>query len=326
MNIFVSGSTAYDKIMDFPGKFSDHILPHKIHNINVSFGVEQLAVRRGGSAGNIVYTLGLLKERPYIISQVGSDFAQYAKRMRRQGTRLQLMRTMTKETCSTAHIITDVDDNQIAGFHFGAMRQPALGDPRVRTRLERLLQMSVFCDSALGLLAPGNITDMMRLVKLYQRYHVPYIFDPGQQLTWLTRAQIQAAVRGASIVIVNDYELAMVEKKAGASLTTLRAKLDKLIVTLGPRGAYWYTKGKVKKYPVAKPRRVLDPTGAGDAYRAGLIKGLMHGWEDAVTARAAALCATYAIEQYGTQEHVFSLAAFTRRFHNQFGKSFHLSF
>lgn len=327
MNIFVSGSTAYDKIMDFPGKFSDHILPNKIHNINVSFGIQQLTVRRGGSAANITYTLGLLKEKPYLISQVGNDFATYAKAIRAFGVQLQLLRTILTETCPTAHIITDKANNQITGFHFGAMAHAALDDKKIRAQLVQRLKTglktgSTTNTSSLGILAAGNVDDMMYAAKLYQQYKVPYIFDPGQQIPWLTKDQIQTALRGASILIVNDYELSMVEKKLGSSLKLLRTKLDKIIVTLGSKGSYWYTEGALTKYPVAKPKQVVDPTGAGDAYRAGLIKGLIQDWPDAVTARAAALCATYAIEQYGTQEHSFTGAAFTRRFSTHFGAKY----
>ncbi len=320
MTTLISGSIAYDKIMDFPGKFSDHILPDRIHNINVSFGITNLEQKHGGTAGNVVYNLGLLGEKPYVISQVGNDFAEYKTWLRKHGVQLSLVHTVKNNTCPTAHIITDEDNNQITGFHFGAMEQPAVKNRAVL----RSIKKKVTEKSVLGLLAAGNTDDMMALAELYKKNDVPYIFDPGQQLTWLTSAQIRKALAGASILIVNDYELAMVIKKLGTTRKKLHTKLDKLIVTLGAKGSTWYTEGKLLKYPVAKPKKVVDPTGAGDAYRAGLIKGIVEGWDDAVTARVAALCATYAIEQYGTQEHSFTKRQFTNRYLKTFNKKIQL--
>ena len=315
MQLLISGSIAYDKIMDFPGLFSEHILPKKIHNINVSFGIQQLTLQNGGTAGNIAYTLGLLGEKPYVVSQVGNDFAEYKKQMRANGTRLTYVRTVQDEPTPTAHIITDHNDNQIAGFHFGAMSQPAIADRKLLAQLKKSLKTK----SSLGLLAAGNPQDMVGLAKLYQQTNTPYIFDPGQQLPWLSAQDVRVAIKGASILIVNDYELSLVEKKLGSTRKKLQTQLDKLIVTLGPKGSYWYTEGKLKKYPVAKPKKVEDPTGAGDAYRAGLIKGLVNDWDDNVTARVAALCATYAIEHYGTQQHSFTTSAFKSRYTKTFG-------
>lgn len=314
-SILVSGSTAYDKIMDFPGKFSDHILPNKIHNINVSFGITNLNQNYGGTAGNIVYSLGLLGEAPYLISQVGNDFGAYEQWMRKHHIRLSLVHKVKGTTCSTAHIITDQNDNQIAGFHFGAMQTPALQNPKIRKAVESKINTQ-----AIGLLSPGNLDDMLTLAALYTKNKVPYVFDPGQQLTWMTPQQIRTVLKGASILIVNDYELAMIEKKLGSKRPQIQTKLDKLIVTVGPKGAYWYTGGKLEKYPVAKPKKVVDPTGAGDAYRAGLVKGIIEGWDDTLTARVAALCATYAIEQYGTQVHTYTKKEFEKRFFTSFNK------
>lgn len=319
MNILVSGSIAYDKIMDFPGKFSDHILPNRIHNINVSFGITTLQQKMGGTAGNIVYSLGLLGLKPYIVSQVGTDFGGYSAWMRKHGTRLTMVRKVPTEPCATAHIITDVNDNQIAGFHFGAMSVSALQDKLIHSKVVQAIKKP-----AIGLLAPGNLDDMLGLAQLYTKHNVPYIFDPGQQLTWLTPVQIRTLLRGASILVVNDYELAMIEKKLQTSKQTIKTKLDKLIVTLGHKGAAWYTEGKLTTYPTAKPTKVQDPTGAGDAYRAGLIKGITSGWDDAVTARVAALCATYAIEHYGTQEHTYTARQFAQRYKSNFKQTIKL--
>lgn len=319
-SILVSGSTAYDKIMDFPGKFSDHILPNKIHNINVSFGITSLNQNYGGTAGNIVYSLSLLGEKPHLISQVGNDFSEYRTWMRSHGIQLSLVHGVKDTSCSTAYIMTDQNDNQITGFFFGAMQTAATKNAKILTAIKA----KVSGKPAIGLLSPGNLDDMLTLAALYTKNKVPYVFDPGQQLTWMTPEQIRTVLKGASILIVNDYELAMIEKKLGSKRAQIQTKLDKLIVTVGPKGAYWYTGGKLEKYPVAKPKKVVDPTGAGDAYRAGLLKGIIEGWDDALTARVAALCATYAIENYGTQVHTYTKKEFSKRFTNTFKQTVEL--
>lgn len=314
MAVFVSGSIAYDRIMDFPGKFSDHILPGKIHNLNISFGLERLSVRFGGTAGNIAYTLALLGERANIISQVGSDFGEYRGWLRRHHLSERFIRTIHSQHCATAHIITDQRDNQITAFHFGAMSYPATADAQIKRRLAVAINSS----STSGILSAGNITDMLALAKRYQVARVKYIVDPGQQLVWITPAQLRTVLRGAHSLIVNDYEWALVQKKLETTAAKLRRQLARVIVTLGEKGALWYYPLAEKKFPVVRPRRLLDPTGAGDAYRAGVIFGLVKRWPDEVAGRVAALCATYAIEHYGTQVHYFTRAQFQQRFRKNF--------
>lgn len=321
MNLLVSGSTAYDRIMDFPGKFSDHILPHKVHNINVSFGLDNLTVQFGGSGSNIAYSLALLGQRPYLISQVGTDWQRYRQWLLHHQVRLDCVRRVTNDTCSTAHIITDLKDNQITAFHFGAMRYAATAERSIRHRVERLVKS----ETTMALLAAGNLDDMLTLAQLYQRQHVRYIVDPGQQTVWLTPAQLRILLRGASALIVNDYELAMVEKKLRTTTARLRRQLPYLIVTLGEKGAVWYVLGKRHTLPVAKPKQVVDPTGAGDAYRAGVILGLAQQWDVSLAGRVAALCATYAIEQYGTQQHTFTAEQFVQRHNHLFGRHYRLT-
>lgn len=300
--------------MNFPGKFSEHILPNKVHNINVSFGITALEERYGGTAGNIAYNLSALGEKPFLISQVGNDFGDYESWLKSNGVQLLLTRKVKDLTCPVAHIITDENDNQIAGFYFGAMEKSALADKAIASKVKKKCKQK----NVLGILSPGNLDDMLGLAKLYQENEVPYIFDPGQQIPWLTPTDIRTILKGASILIVNDYELAMVEKKLKTKRGKIHSKLDKLIVTLGSKGSYWYTEGKMTKMPIAKPTKVVDPTGAGDAYRAGLIKGLVEGWDDTTTAKVAALAATYSIEHYGTQEHSYSINQFKQRFYKTF--------
>ncbi|EKD76558.1 MAG: ribokinase RbsK [uncultured bacterium] len=314
MPVLISGSVAYDRIMDFPGKFVDHILPDKIHKLNVSFGLEKLSVNFGGTAGNIAYSLSLLGEQPYVVSQVGTDFSSYRKWMKRQGIHTDTIRVVKTDVCPTAHIITDLDDNQIAGFHFGAMKYSAIQATVVKHKVQKLVKTK----GAIGLLAAGNLDDLLQLAKLYTLKKVRYIVDPGQQLVWLTAQHLRTALAGADTLIVNDYEMDLVLKKIATTLPKLTARIPRIIVTRGSKGAYWYYGKKRLTMPVAKPKRVLDPTGAGDAYRAGVIMGMLDNWDPALTGRVAALCATYAIEQYGTQRHAFSRQQFKQRFYQTF--------
>ena len=313
MKYLISGSVAYDRIMDFPGKFSDHILPHKIHQINVSFGLSTLNVNYGGTAGNIAYNLALLGEKPYIISQVGNDFKEYQTWLLKHKINLSCVRKITGTTCPTAHIITDQSDNQITGFYFGAMQWPATQDKQIVQKLKRV-------SATIGLIAAGNVDDMIYLAKIYKQQHVKYIFDPGQQTIWLTSVQLKAILNGAHGLIVNDYELALIQKKLNVSLAKLIKQLPYLIVTLGEKGAMWYVSGKKFNLPVAKPNKVLDPTGAGDAYRAGVLLGLTRNWDIQTTGQVSALCATYAIEHYGTQQQAYSVNQFKKRYYQVFRK------
>lgn len=320
MNIFVSGSLAYDRIMDFPGKFSDHILPKKIHQINVSFGLDTLNVQCGGTAGNIAYSLALLGQKPYIISQVGTDFGDYTQWLKQHHLPLDFITTISKERTATAHIITDQRDNQIAGFYFGAMRQAVVDNKTVVKKITK----KVVQKKDIGLIAAGNIKDMLELAKIYRSAHVPYIFDPGQQTVWLAAPQFRAILAGAHTLIVNDYELALVEKKLHTTAQKLRAQLTRLIVTQGEKGATWWEGKQKTTMPVAQPVQVVDPTGAGDAYRAGVIVGQLKGWDSSTTGRVAALCATYAIEQYGTQQHQYTAQQFSKRFYQTFNQKISL--
>lgn len=314
MRVLISGSVAYDRIMDFPGKFSDHILPDKIHSINVSFGLDRLSVRFGGTAGNIAYSLALLGESAAVISQVGTDFIDYQAWLKSHRVDQRWLRHLPKEHSATAHIITDQSDNQITAFYFGAMATPATTAPTLRRQFASKLKSK----NTIGILAAGNITDMLYLAKQYRAAKIPYIVDPGQQTIWLTAPQLRTLLRGAHTLIVNDYELALVEKKLKTTLTHLRTQLARVIVTLGEKGATWYYPSTVKSFSIAQPKRVIDPTGAGDAYRAGVILGMVRHWPDELAGQVAALCATYAIEHYGTQEHTFTHQQFKQRFRKTF--------
>lgn len=306
--IIVSGSLAYDRIMDFPGRFADHILPDKIHVLNVSFGVTQFREHFGGTAGNIAYNLALLSQRPTVVAAAGSDFSPYRRWLRRHRVDCSGVRKVSGERTAAAYIITDRDDNQITGFHLGAMRFS--GVRPTATAIRR---------AVLACVSPGNLADMLRMPVAYRRAKLPYLFDPGQQLTSLTGAQLRAAVSGARGFIANDYEVALALKKMGWTMRQLAGKTALVVTTLGPKGSMVQQGSMVVAVPPARPKSALDPTGAGDAYRAGLICGLLQRWPLDVVARFAGLVAVYTVEAYGTQTHRFTWPDLRRRYRKNFG-------
>jgi adenosine kinase len=288
--------------MDFPGKFADHILPDKIHILNVCFVVNGLTEKFGGTAGNIAYSLALLGERPFILATAGSDFDRYEKWLLQHNLPLDGIHHIPEELTAGAYITTDMADNQITGFNPGAMKYPSLYELDGANPQEKL-----------AIVAPGNTEDMVSYSRSYKKVGIPYIFDPGQQITSLSGDELAEMVTGSKILICNDYELEMIMQKTGLEHNELGKRTETVISTLGENGSTVITREGETKIGVAKPSRVLDPTGAGDAYRAGLIKGLVSGKDLVDSARMGATCASYAIEYQGTQEHTFTIEEFWRR-------------
>ena len=308
MQIYISGSLAFDRIMTFPDKFSNHILPDKIHILNVSFLVDGLVERFGGTAGNIAYNLSLLGEKSTILSQVGKDFGPYDERLQQCGISVDGIRTIEQEFTAGCYITTDLSDNQINGFNPGAMKYPCQYD---MTRIDP--------SEALGIIAPGNLNDMIDLPKYYRDNGIPYIFDPGQQIPALSGEQLREAIAGAEILILNDYELEMVMKSTEMSKDEIVDAVAYLITTLGEKGAEICSSEEEVSIGVVPATAVVDPTGAGDAFRAGMLKGLAMGKTVVEACKLGATCATYAVEHKGTQEHVFTLQEFTERYEATFG-------
>ena len=308
MQIYISGSLAFDRIMTFPDKFSNHILPDKIHILNVSFLVDGLVERFGGTAGNIAYNLSLLGEKSTILSQVGKDFGPYDERLQHFGISVEGIRTVEQEFTAGCYITTDMSDNQINGFNPGAMKYPSQYD---MSRIDPA--------EAIGLIAPGNVHDMVDHPRFYAQKGIPYIFDPGQQIPALSGDQLTEAISGAEILIVNDYELEMVMKSTGMSKDEIVDSVAYLITTLGEKGSLVSTNDGETAIDVVPAKAVLDPTGAGDAFRAGLLKGLAMDKTVVEACKLGATCATYAVEHKGTQEHTFTLEEFTERYEAVFG-------
>jgi adenosine kinase len=308
MHIFVSGSLAYDRIMDFPGRFADHILPEKIHILNVCFMVNGLTERFGGTAGNIAYNLALLGEVPVILATGGRDFGLYQEWLSELGLPLTGIRLIPDEFTAGAYITTDLADNQITGFNPGAMKHES------EYRFD-----GVSPQESLAIIAPGNLGDMLAYSRRYKEMGLPYIFDPGQSIPAWGAADLREMATGTLALIVNDYEHELFRQKTGMEDSDLMNLAQALIITKGEEGSEVLTSQAREAIPSAKPRLVQDPTGAGDAYRAGLLKGLTLGLPWARAALLGATLASFAVEQAGTQEHRLTLDDFRRRYRDNFG-------
>lgn len=302
--IVVVGSIAYDRIFDFPGRFADVILPEKVHVLNVSFTVDRIKESFGGTAGNIAFTLALLGVPAAVVGSVGHDFAAYRTWLRRHRVDLSALRTVADQATAAAYVITDRDDNQISAFQLGASSVPAVGQAAARRRLRR---------ATYAILSPGNPRDMVAAVRQLTQWRVPYLFDPGQTLPILSTTQLRAIVRRADGFISNDYELDLMVKRSGWSRAKLTKLVRYLVTTLGAKGSVVQQGSKQVRIPVARPRAVVDPTGAGDAYRAGLVAGLVNGHSLMTAATMGAVASVYTVELPGTQTHHFSQADFVRR-------------
>lgn len=306
--ILVTGSLAFDHIMDFPGKFSDHILPDKIHTLNVSFLVDTLKKQWGGTAGNIAYNLGLLGERPEILACAGADFAPYKKHLEQFNVITENIKTDKNDLTPISFVMTDRSDNQITGFYGRVMGKSK------NLSLKKLNEIP-----SLVIISANDALAMIKFAKECRELKVPYIFDPGQQLPRLAADDIINCISGADVIIGNDYEIELVCRKTKLTIIQMLTKLKVIIVTKGVQGSVIYTNGGLLTIPPVRATKVVDPTGAGDAYRAGLIKGIVNhlSWEE--SGRLASLSAVYAVEKYGTQEHRYTIENFKIRYEKNFG-------
>jgi adenosine kinase len=294
--------------MDFDGKFSDHILPDKIHIMNVSFNVNGLSERFGGTAGNIAYSLGLLGETPVIVASAGKDFDTYASWLKENSLSIDGIRIIPEEFTAGAYITTDTADNQITSFNMGAMGCPSRYD---FSNVEK--------DQALAIVSPGGIEDMNTYSREFKALEIPYIFDPGQSIPVLSGEQITEMITGARMLISNDYELELIRQKTGLDQAGILERTPVLVTTLGERGSLLVTPEKKVQIPAVPTDRAIDPTGAGDAYRAGLIKGMVTGKPLEAAARMGAVCASFAVACQGTQTHAFSMEEFRACYEKAFG-------
>lgn len=323
-NIIVSGSLAYDRIMDFPGRFREHILPEKIHILNVSFVVNGVKENFGGTVGNIAYSLSLLGESPKVLAVAGDDFLKYEKWLEGRGIDCSNIKKVKGALTAGAYIMTDQDDNQITGFYPGPLdeKYPRVAEELLSAETVGTEHCSVpTAGKCLAIIAPEYTKRMMAYVRIYKKFGVPYIFDPGQQITALTEEELTEAIEGAKVLIGNDYEAQMILDKINLSdVKNLFEKVEILVITKGTEGSEIYHQGGKIIIPPAKPKNTSDPTGAGDAYRAGFIKGLIEGWPLQKIGRFAGLIACYTIEKYGTQTHEFTWENLQKRYKENFGE------
>lgn len=312
MSIVVTGSIAFDHIMDFPGNFKDHILPDKVHMLNVSFLVDTLKKQRGGCAPNIAYNLALLGERPRIVAAAGVDFGEYRAWLEEQGVDTSGIYVVPNEYTSSCFITNDLKDNQITGFYVGAMREAGS------------LSLAEYGNGAsLVIISPNDPAAMTRYPRECRELGIPYVYDPGQQIVRLSGEDLLDGVRGTRCLVGNDYEMAMIAEKTGRQPESFLDLAETVIVTRGEQGSTILdrTHGTVEIPPVAA-RRVVDPTGAGDAYRAGILRGIARGEHPSRYGRVASLAGVYAVEEYGTQSHTYTKDELAERYAAAFGETY----
>jgi adenosine kinase len=310
MNIVVTGSFAFDYIMSFPGRFTDHILPDKLDSISLSFLVDDMRKVYGGCGPNIAYSLALLGERPRLMATAGQDAGEYRDWLQEHGVDTSLLRIC--DDCFTASffVSTDLDQNQIASFYTGAMA--------------RAHELSI-CDIAdkpdIVIISPNDPQAMRKYARECRESGIDYIYDPSQQVARVDGDELEEGLTGAKVLVLNEYEYSILQKKTELNEEQLLERAATIIVTLAEQGSRIVTRDQVHQIPTAKPDAVLEPTGVGDAYRAGLIKGLAYGYPWPVTGRIAALAAAYVIEHPGPQPRPYTLEAFVARYRENFGST-----
>ena len=308
MAIYVSGSLAFDRIMLMPGKFVDHILPEKLHILSVSFLIDKIMEKRGGTAGNIAYSMHLLGLKATILASVGRDFHNYASQLLSWGLTLDGIREEEEELTAGAYIITDNGGNQINGFCPAAMNLPC-----------GYKFPASMGPADMAIVGAGNMTDMYELPLRYKEAQVPYIFDPGQQIPALPRETLLSSITGSRLLICNDYEIELICDALNCDKDYLMKLTGAIITTLGEQGCLieenGYEPEHIPAVPVAK---VVEPTGCGDAFRAGLALGLSQGQDLPTAARLGATAASFCVEHFGTQEHSYTMEEFVKRHREAF--------
>jgi adenosine kinase len=308
MSVVCTGSIAYDYILSFKGRFKDHILADKTHILNLSFLVDELRKRRGGVAGNYAYNLSLLGYPAAVLATAGGDAAEYRAWLVARGIDCQGLRLLDDEITATGFTTTDMDDNQLTGYYGGAMLRAAmLGVDDASPGAEALI------------IGPNDPGAMARLARECRDRGLRFVFDPAHQLPRLSAEEVAEGSRGAWILIGNDYELQLITERTGRDLTGLLKLAEIVVTTLGREGSRIATRTGTVDIPPAPAVRESDPTGAGDAYRSGLVAGLLRGLDLEVAGKVASLAATYVVEQVGTVEHSYTPAEFSTRYKESFG-------
>jgi adenosine kinase len=307
MNIVVTGSIAYDYLMSFPGKFTEHFLAEHMKRISLSFLVDSMDKRRGGCAPNIAYTLALLGGRPLLMATAGEDFADYRQWLDAAGIDTTQVKQIPGKFCASFFCSTDVENNQIASFYTGAMADAGQ------------LSFRTVKDCGLAIIAPNDPGAMVQYAEECRTLGIPFIFDPGQQCARMEGSELREGITGATIVIVNDYELELLRQKTGMSEADILVVARTLIVTKGENGSSIITAAGQVDVPAVAPSRVIDPTGVGDAFRGGLMRGISLGLSYEESARMGSVAATYALEHMGGLSHAYTWDEFKARYQEHFG-------
>ncbi|MDC9728167.1 MAG: carbohydrate kinase family protein [Methyloprofundus sp.] len=310
MSALICGSMAYDTIMVFHDKFKNHILPEKVHMLNVSFLVPTIRREFGGCAGNIAYNLKLLGEQPNIMATVGHDFEPYAQWLSQCHISDKFINKLDSEFTGQAYITTDEDDNQITAFHPGAMNESHLNSVPENEEI------------SIGIVSPDGKQGMQQHAQEFVDANIPFIFDPGQGMPMFSGDELLALLDLATWATFNDYEAALMQETTGLKLEQIAERVEALIITLGGDGSKIYTEGKCIDIPSAKAKELNDPTGCGDAYRAGLLYGIMNEYEWEDIGRIASLLGSIKIEHHGTQNHTFTVEQFKARYKESFDRVF----
>lgn len=313
MQTLICGSLAYDTIMVFHDQFKNHILPDKIHILNVAFLVPDMRREFGGTAGNIAYNLNLLGGKPLIMATVGDDFVSYANWLDENGLDMAHVRRVSGSYTAQAFITTDTDDNQITAFHPGAMN------------FSHANTVTAAPGTKLGIIAPDGRDGMFQHAKEFNDAEIPFLFDPGQGLPMFSGDELLQFIEQADYMALNDYEAQLTQEKTGLTLDALSKRVKALVVTLGAKGSMIYTDGQRLEIPCVEADDVVDPTGCGDAYRAGLLYGLAKGWDWQQTGQLAAVMGAIKIASRGGQNHKPSRAEIATRYHKAFGTRIELS-
>jgi adenosine kinase len=307
MKIVITGSIAYDYLMSFPGKFTEHFLPEHMDRLSLSFLVDTMDKRRGGCAPNIAYTLALLGERPLLMATAGEDFGEYRQWLDAAGVDTSLVRQVSGKFTASFFCSTDQANNQIASFYTGAMADAGQ------------LSFRGVAECGLAIISPNDPGAMVQYAEECRTLGIPYIFDPGQQCARMSGEELKDGVVGAHMVICNDYEFELLRQKTGLREDDVLKQASVLVITRGEGGSSVYTSESRADVPAVTPRRIVDPTGVGDAYRGGLMKGIALGLPSQVCARMGSVAATYALEHLGGQSHAYTWREFRQRYEDHFG-------
>ena len=307
MQIVVTGSIAFDYLMSFPGKFTEHFLPEHFSRVSLSFLVDTMDKRRGGCAPNIAYTLALLGERPRLMATAGQDFGDYRRWLDAAGVDTSLVREVSDKFTASFFCSTDQANNQIASFYTGAMAHAAE------------LSFRTAGQTDLVIISPNDPAAMTQYAAECRTLGIPYIFDPGQQCARMNGEELREGIVGAYLVICNDYEMELIREKTQMSEADILRSAKILVITRGEHGSSVYEGSTRADVPAVAPHRIADPTGVGDAYRGGFMKGLAHRADLATCARIGSVAATYALEHLGGTSHSYSWQEFTARYQQHFG-------